>query len=124
MKKILSTAIAALVLIPALAWAPKGDKIKTAWADTVTPQNVWREYPRPQLKRAEWPNLNGLWQYAVTDMSTEKKKVKFEGEILVPFSIESSLSGVAKTFTPEDKLWYRREFTVADLSKDKVTILN
>jgi hypothetical protein len=124
MKKILSTAIATLVLMPALAWAPIGDKIKTEWADKVTPANVWQNYPRPQLKRTEWTNLNGLWQYAVTDMATEKRKVKFEGEILVPFSIESSLSGVAKTFTPENKLWYKREFTVADQSNDKVTILH
>ena len=124
MKKILSTAIAALVLMPAMAWTPQGDKIKTEWAEKVTPQNVWQNYPRPQLKRTEWTNLNGLWQYAVTDMTVEKKKVKFQGEILVPFSIESSLSGVAQTFTPENKLWYRREFTVADQSNDKVTILH
>ena len=124
MKKILSTAIAALVLMPAMAWTPQGDKIKTEWAEKVTPQNVWHNYPRPQLKRTEWTNLNGLWQYAVTDMTVEKKKVKFQGEILVPFSIESSLSGVAQTFTPENKLWYRREFTVADQSNDKVTILH
>lgn len=124
MRRILSTAIAALVLMPAMAWAPKGDKIKTEWAEKVTPQNVWQNYPRPQLKRTEWTNLNGLWQYAVTDMTVEKKKVKFQGDILVPFSIESSLSGVAQTFTPENKLWYRREFTVADQSKDKITMLH
>lgn len=124
MRKILSTAIAALVLMPAMAWTPQGDKIKTEWAEKVTPQNVWQNYPRPQLKRTEWTNLNGLWQYAVTDMTIEKKKVKFQGEILVPFSIESSLSGVAQTFTPENKLWYRREFTVADQSNDKITLLH
>ncbi|MEA4983663.1 MAG: glycoside hydrolase family 2 TIM barrel-domain containing protein, partial [Paludibacter sp.] len=124
MRKILSTAIAALVLMPAMAWTPQGDKIKTEWAEKVTPQNVWQNYPRPQLKRTEWTNLNGLWQYAVTDMTVEKKKVKFQGEILVPFSIESSLSGVAQTFTPENKLWYRREFTVADQSNDKITLLH
>jgi hypothetical protein len=124
MKKILISAIATLILMSALAWAPKGDKIKTEWADKVTPLNAWQIYPRPQLKRAEWTNLNGLWQYAVTDMSTEKKKVKFGGEILVPFSIESALSGVARTFTPEEKLWYKREFTVANQTKDKLTMLH
>jgi hypothetical protein len=125
MKKLLVTALAVITLATqSMAWAPKGDKIKTPWAEKITPENTWREYPRPQLKRTAWTNLNGLWQYAVTDMSTDKKKVKFEGEILVPFSIESSLSGVAKTFTPEDKLWYKREFTVADQSKDKVTMLH
>ncbi|MEA4935471.1 MAG: glycoside hydrolase family 2 TIM barrel-domain containing protein [Paludibacter sp.] len=124
MKKILITAITSLVLMPAMAWAPQGDKIKTEWAEKVTPQNVWQNYPRPQLKRTEWTNLNGLWKYAITNMSTDKSKVKFNDEILVPFAIESALSGVAKTFTPEDKLWYRREFSVNNTSKDKLTILH
>lgn len=124
MKKILITAITTLVLMPAMAWAPQGDKIKTEWADKVTPQNAWQNYPRPQLKRTEWTNLNGLWKYAVTNMSTDKNKVKFNDEILVPFAIESALSGVAKTFTPEDKMWYRREFTADNISKDKLTFLH
>lgn len=124
MRRILITAITTLVLMPAMAWAPQGDKIKTEWAEKVTPQNVWQNYPRPQLKRAQWTNLNGLWKYAVTNMSTDKSKVKFNDEILVPFAIESALSGVAKTFTPEDKLWYRREFTVNNTSKEKLTILH
>ena len=98
MKKVMLTALAIITLATqATAWAPKGDKIRTPWAEKITPENAWREYPRPQLKRAEWTNLNGLWQYAVTNMNTQKKQVKFEGEILVPFAIESSLSGVARS---------------------------
>jgi hypothetical protein len=125
MKRTLISVIVALVLyMPVIAWAPQGDKIKTPWAEKVTPENVWGEYPRPQLKRADWTNLNGLWQFAVTNMNTDKKQVKFEGEILVPFAIESALSGVARRFTPEDKLWYRREFTVDAAAKNKLTILH
>ena len=125
MKKLLVTALAVITLASqGMAWAPQGDKIKTPWAEKITPENVWREYPRPQLKRADWTNLNGLWQYAVTNQQTDKKNVKFDGEILVPFAIESSLSGVAKSFLPEDKLWYKRAFNVADMSKNKVTILH
>ena len=90
----------------------------------MTPENVWQSYPRPQLQRAEWINLNGLWKYAVTDQNTSRKNVTFEGEILVPFAIESSLSGVQKTFLPTDKLWYQREFTLDPSWKNKSTILH
>ena len=125
MKRIIVSAFSIiLAVISANAWSPQGEKIKTTWGEKVTPVNVWQNYPRPQLKRAEWSNLNGLWKYAVTTINTDKKKVKFNDEILVPFAIESSLSGVAKTFTPGNKLWYRRNFTVSDLSKDKLTMLH
>ena len=69
-------------------------------------------------------NLNGLWKYAVTDQNTSRKNVSFEGEILVPFAIESSLSGVQKTFLPTDKLWYQREFTLDPSWKNKSAILH
>lgn len=106
------------------AWQPKGDKIKTPWADKVTPENVWRTYPRPQLQRSEWMNLNGLWEYAVTPLDVAKKQVVFEGEILVPFAIESSLSGVQKKFLPTDKLWYRKEFSLNKDWRGKNVILH
>ena len=111
MKKILSVALLATSL-STMAWSPQGEKIKTPWAEKVTPENVWQSYPRPQLQRAEWQNLNGLWNYAITEMDVNKKNVKMEGEILVPFAIESSLSGVQRTFIPTNKLWYQREFTL------------
>lgn len=107
------------------AWQPQGDKIKTRWAKDVTPENVWASYPRPQLQREAWVNLNGLWSYEVTDQQTDKKNVKYsEGEILVPFSIESSLSGVQRTFLPTDKLWYKREFTIPSNWKRQDVILH
>ena len=124
-KRILFTlALGAMSQVFTHAWEPKGDKIKTVWAEQVTPENVWQSYPRPQLQRAEWINLNGLWKYAVTDQNTVRKNVSFEGEILVPFAIESSLSGVQKTFLPTDKLWYQREFTLDPSWKNKSAILH
>lgn len=111
-------------LMSAHEWKPAGEKIKTVWAETVTPENVWQSYPRPQLVRHDWKNLNGLWEYAVTAMDTDKNDVTFEGNILVPFAIESSLSGVQKTFLPTDRLWYRKEFSLDKAWNGKNIILH
>ena len=92
-------------------WKIAGDKIRTKWAEEVTPSNVLPEYPRPQLIRSEWQNLNGLWSYAITDIKASKPD-SYNGEILVPFAIESALSGVGKWITEKQLLWYEREFTV------------
>ena len=105
-------------------WKPAGDKIKTVWAESITPDNVWQSYPRPQLKRSEWVNLNGLWDYSVTSIDASKKNVEYNGHILVPFAIESSLSGVQKSFLPTDKLWYRRSFSINDEWNSKNIILH
>src|ERR1041385_8621373 len=67
----------------------------TKWAAEVTPDNVLPEYPRPQLARERWQNLNGLWNYALTKRDAEQP-TKFDGQILVPYPIESYLSGVQK----------------------------
>ncbi|MDV3456135.1 glycoside hydrolase family 2 TIM barrel-domain containing protein [Sphingomonas sp. HF-S4] len=96
--------------------APKGDKvytgaIATRWGKAVTPENAWRSYPRPQLQRDKWQNLNGLWDYAITRAGTPQP-TKMDGKILVPFAVESRLSGVARKVTPDDRIWYRRTFTV------------
>ena len=76
-------------------WQPAGDKIKTRWASQVDVNNVLPEYPRPIMERAEWQNLNGLWDYAVLPVGRQTPSA-FDGKILVPFAIESSLSGVQK----------------------------
>ena len=107
-----------------LATNPKEEKIKTFWAEKVTPENVWQSYPRPQLQRSQWMNLNGLWNFSVTNQEIQKNQVKFEGQILVPFAIESSLSGVQRSFLPTDKLWYQREFTLNNEWKGKSIILH
>ena len=111
-KNLLTLLLAVAVVATANAeWKIAGDKIKTSWAETLDPQNVLPEYPRPQLERGEWLNLNGLWSYAITALA-DAKPSNFEGEILVPFAIESALSGVQKTLKPTDILWYERTFTV------------
>ena len=92
-------------------WKIAGDKIRTKWAEEVNPSNVHQEYPRPQLVREEWQNLNGLWNYAITDLDAAQP-TKFDGEILVPFALESALSGVQKSLTEKQLLWYEREFMV------------
>ena len=87
------------------AWAPAGDHIRTPWADEVSPSNAHPEYPRPQLVRSGWHSLNGLWKYAVTSAG-EARPDAFWGDILVPFCLESSLSGVGKRMGPDQALWY------------------
>ena len=81
----------------------------TRWHKSVTPDNVWPEYPRPQMVRSKWTNLNGHWDFAITPADDEPP-TEWQGRILVPFCIESSLSGVQKEVGSENKLWYRREF--------------
>ena len=73
----------------------------------VTPENAWREYPRPQMVRGNWTCLNGLWDYAITEDAPGIPK-KWDGEILVLFPFESSLSGVGRKVLAKDMLWYRR----------------
>ena len=74
---------------------------------------VWQEYPRPQLQRRSYINLNGVWEYAIREDS--KQPQTFDGDILVPFSPESRLSGVEKKLAPRQTLWYRRLFETPEL---------
>lgn len=87
--------------------------MRTKWAAQVDESNVWQEYPRPQLKRDQWTNLNGMWNYAVTGPDAKTSPEKWDGEILVPFAIEAPLSGVEKRFSPDEVLWYERSFDSA-----------
>ena len=119
MKKILFSAIALAVSLAGYAqWKPAGDKIKTTWAEQIDPNNVLPEYPRPIMERKEWKNLNGLWEYAIRPTGTQQP-ADMDGQILVPFAVESSLSGVMKTLGKENELWYSREFTVPSSWKGK-----
>ncbi|MCX5670643.1 MAG: glycoside hydrolase family 2 [Planctomycetota bacterium] len=92
-------------------WRPAGGPLLTRWAKDVSPESALPEYPRPQMVRADWRNLNGLWNYAVRPKE-EGRPDRWDGSILVPFPIESALSGVMRALEPSQRLWYRRQFTV------------
>ncbi len=104
-------------------WQPIEQKIVSRWAKKVTPDNVWQEYPRPQFKRSTWKNLNGIWDYIILKSNQPKPK-SFTGKILVPFSFESALSGVGRSITPEDKMWYRKKFSIPSGWKGKRILVN
>ena len=104
-------------------WKPAGEKIKTKWAETIDPQNVLPEYPRPIMERSEWQNLNGLWEYAILPLG-ESEPQKYDGQILVPFAIESSLSGVQKEQGKDKELWYKRSFTIPDAWRKQNILLH
>jgi beta-galactosidase/beta-glucuronidase len=91
-------------------WKPAAGPLMTRWAKDVTPDKVLPEYPRPQMVRKDWQSLNGLWQLAFAKEGEEPPVGKnLSEQILVPFPVESALSGVMKH---SDRLWYRRTFTV------------
>lgn len=104
-------------------WKPAGDKIKTAWAEKIDPNNPLPEYPRPQLVRDQWQNLNGSWDYAILPKGSNEPNA-FDGKILVPYAIESSLSGVQKMVGDKNELWYHRSFNVPATWKNKAVILH
>lgn len=122
-KTLLCCALAGLAFGAQAQWKPAGDKIKTVWADQVDPSNVLPEYPRPNMERSEWVNLNGEWEYAIKSRG-EAEPASFDGNILVPFAVESALSGVQKTVGENNELWYKREFTVPASWKNKDVLLN
>ena len=102
-------------------WVPAGDHIRTAWADEVSPSNAHPEYPRPQLVRKDWKSLNGLWDYAIVPASAPRPAYR-DGQILVPFCAESSLSGVGKMVGEKNALWYKTTFEVPADWKERVLL--
>ena len=104
-------------------WKPVEGRISTQWSELVNPDNVLPEYPRPIMERTEWKNLNGLWDYAIIEKGKHSPSV-FDGKILVPFAVESSLSGVGKTVGAEKELVYRRSFDVPSSWKGKRVLLH
>lgn len=124
MKRVI-TAIAALAVAATATaqWKIAGDLIRTKWAEEINPDKVLQEYPRPKLQREQWLCLNGLWDYSITPASDPKPELA-QGKILVPFPVESALSGVMREVTPKDAVWYDRDFTVPAAWKGKNVLLN
>ena len=112
-------------VIEAQDWKPAGNRIMSRWAKKVTPENAWPEYPRPQMVRENWTNLNGLWSYTFRDKnkpSAKEKPTTWKGKILVPYPIESALSGVGHILAPWEELWYQREIDIKKKKKTRVLI--
>ena len=124
MRRSLLLVVFFLIVLQSFAqWKPAGDKIKTTWAEKIDVKNVLPEYPRPLLERTEWINLNGLWDYSILKAGMNEP-AQFDGQILVPFPVESSLSGVQKKVGQENEVWYKRNFVVPANWKGKNILLH
>lgn len=103
-------------------WKIAENPILTEWAADVDPEKPWKEYPRPDMVRNAWMNLNGMWDYAITLKGT--KPESWDGSILVPYPIESALSGVKKVVTEDQNLWYKTYFSIPRAWNKKHILLN
>ncbi len=103
-------------------WTP-APGLKTRWAAEVDPTNPLPEYPRPQMVRPEWMNLNGLWDFALLPEAGPMPE-QYPDRILVPFPVESALSGVTRTVGPQDRIWYRRTFSLPQTREDSRWLLH
>lgn len=112
-----------VIALSAWAWKPVEGHISTRWAADVSPEKPWDVYPRPIMERSRWENLNGLWKYAIVPGNSGRPS-QWQGEILVPFAVESSLSGVSRSVTHDEALWYERTFTIPSSWKGKDIMLN
>ncbi|MCA9189793.1 MAG: glycoside hydrolase family 2, partial [Planctomycetales bacterium] len=102
---------------------PFKSELITRWGAEVTADNAWREYPRPQMVRSNWQNLNGMWDYAVAPKNESSIPTPWDGKILVPFCLESKLSGVQRLLDPDEALWYHRTFS-ATKDRTQRSLLN
>jgi beta-galactosidase/beta-glucuronidase len=107
------------------SWQIVPGHITTSWSANVNPATPLPDYPRPQLVRKNWQNLNGLWQYAILPKAQqETMPAAFAGNILVPYAVEAALSGVGKTVGKDSVLWYKRTITVPAVKKDQQVLLH
>ncbi len=97
--------------------------INTRWVQDVDPDNPHPEYPRPMMVRDEWKSLNGLWDYAITSIDQDVPE-EWEGKILVPFPVESALSGVKRRVGKDSLLWYYTRFAVPETWKERRVLLH
>lgn len=121
-----------LVLLPLLSslsseggeWKIPNAPLLTKWSRDVSADNPLPAHPNPQFMREEWISLNGLWDYAVLPKSFENPPAQYEEKILVPFPIESALSGVMSSLQPDQRLWYKRSFFIPNEWRNKRVILH
>ena len=107
------------------AWKRVPETIATPWADSVDPKHVLDTYPRPQLQREQWTNLNGLWDYAILPKTAEQNiPATYQGQLLVPFAVESSLSGAGKTVGKDSILWYHTVLQLTNPKNKQRTLLH
>jgi beta-galactosidase/beta-glucuronidase len=104
-------------------WRPAGNKIMTPWAAGINVEDVLPDYPRPQMQRDRWMTLNGLWEYAIVPKGGTEPAAA-DGRILVPFAMESALSGAGRTVGEENEVWYRRSFNIPADWKNKNVLLH
>jgi len=106
-------------------YKPADGPLLSRWAKDVSAENALPEYPRPQMVRTEWLNLNGLWDYAIKPKDQAALALEeFDGQILVPYPVESALSGVMKPVGPDNRLWYRRTFEIPKKWNNKRVLLH
>ena len=103
-------------------WKFADNPILTKWASDVDPLKPWLQYPRPDMVRNAWINLNGLWDYAITPR--DSKPEKWDGTILVPYPVESAISGVKKRVSENQNIWYKRSFKIPSAWSKKHILLN
>ena len=103
-------------------WKVTENPILTKWVSDIDPAKPWLQYPRPDMVRNAWINLNGLWDYAITPKDT--KPEKWNGKILVPYPVESALSGVKIRIAENENLWYKRTFKIPNVWNKKRILLN
>ncbi len=119
---LVSAAVLCASLAVAAEWQPAVGPLKTRWAKDVSPDKALPEYPRPQLVRKDWQNLNGLWDFGIT--AKDATQGNYSGKILVPFPVESALSGVMKMVSEDERIWYRRSFEIPRGWKGKRVLLH
>ena len=105
-------------------WKMAPVSLSTKWAKQVSPANALPEYPRPQMTRSNWKNLNGLWNYGLSDQAATAAPTAMNQQILVPYVYESALSGVGKPSIPNQKLWMKRSFTIPNNWKGQSVLLH
>ncbi|MBU2650088.1 MAG: beta-galactosidase [Bacteroidetes bacterium] len=103
-------------------YAPAPMPLQTRWAQDVTPGNAWPDYPRPQMERAEWLNLNGLWDFEISKKDDEE--TLFTRRILVPYPVESGLSGIGQMVGADSIVWYKRTVRIPSSWKNKDILLH